>query len=169
MNEEYYMIISNNLTATTAAIEREIVITRVFDASPEFLLKAYTDRNLIPQWWGPKRLITTVIKMDVRPGGIWRFIQRDSDGNEYLFNGMYHEIMAPTRLVYTFEFEGMPGHVTVETVTFEEEHSGKTRLTSKSFFQTVEDRDMMLNLRVGGGAAESMDRLSELLKYLKYR
>lgn len=76
-------------------------------------------------------------------------VQRDSGGDEYIFNGMYHEIMAPTRLVYTFEFEGMPGHVIVERVTFEEEEQdGKTKLTSESFFQTVEDRDIMLNLRV---------------------
>jgi hypothetical protein len=96
-------------------------------------------------------------------------VQRDSGGDEYIFNGMYHEIMAPTRLVYTFEFEGMPGHVIVERVTFEEEEQdGKTKLTSESFFQTVEDRDIMLNLRVGGCTAESMDRLAELLKYLKY-
>jgi|SRR5215212_4121978 hypothetical protein len=96
-------------------------------------------------------------------------VQRDSGGDEYIFNGMYHEIMAPTRLVYTFEFEGMPGHVIVERATFEEEEQdGKTKLTSESFFQTVEDRDIMLNLRVGGCTAESMDRLAELLKYLKY-
>ena len=91
--------------------------------------------------------------MDVRPGGIWRFVHRESDGNEYVFNGMYHEIVPPEPL---------------ETITFEEEHNGRTKLTSKSFFQTVEDRDMMLNLQMGGGAAESMDRLRELLKYLKY-
>ena len=105
---------------------------------------------------GLKNTMTTVIEADVRPGGIWRFVQRDSDGNEYIFNGMYHEIVPPKRLVYTFEFEGMPGHVTVETVTFEKEHGNKTKLTSKSFFQTVEDRDIMLNLRVGGGVAARM-------------
>lgn len=168
MNEEYYMITSNNLTATTAAKEQEMIMTRVFNAPPEFIFKAYIDPNFIPQWWGPKRLTTTVVKMDVRPGGIWRFILRESDGNEYIFKGTYHEIVPPKLLVYTFEFEGMPGHVTVETVTFEQERDGKTKLTSKSLFQTVEDRDIMLNLRVGGGAAESMDRLSGLLKYLKY-
>jgi uncharacterized protein YndB with AHSA1/START domain len=161
------MITRNNLT-TTGPVEREMATTRLFDAPGKLVFKAYTDLNLIPQWWGPKRLTTTVVKMDVRPGGIWRFVQRESDGNEYVFNGMYHEIVPSKRLVYTFEFEGMPGHVTVETVTFEEEHNAKTKLTSRSFFQTVEDRDMMVNLRVGGGAAESMDRLSELLKYLKY-
>jgi activator of Hsp90 ATPase-like protein len=69
--------------------------------------------------------------MDVRPGGIWRFVQRDSDGNEYILNCSYHEIVPPKRLVYTFEFEGMPGYVTVETVTFEEEDGSKTRLPVK--------------------------------------
>ena len=107
--------------------------------------------------------------MDVRPGGIWRFVQRDSDGNEYIFNGSYHEIVPPKRLVYTFEFEGMPGHVTVQTVTVEEEHGSKTRLTSKTSFHRGEDRDIMVNfLGVGGGTAERMDRLADLLKYLKY-
>lgn len=80
---------------------------------------------------------------------------------------MYHEIVPPKRLVYTFEFEGMPGHVTVETVTFEEEHGGKTRLTSESFFQTIEDREIMLNLRVGGGMAARIDRLAGLLKDIR--
>jgi uncharacterized protein YndB with AHSA1/START domain len=164
------MIRSNNLTATTGPLELKTIMTHVFDVTPELVFKTYTDPNLIPQWWGPKRLTTSIVKMDVRPGGIWRFVQRDSDGNEYIFNGMYHEIVPPKWLVYTFEFEGMPGHVTVETVTFEEEEQGgRTKLTSKSFFQTAEDRDIMLNLlRVGGGTAESMERLAELLKDLKH-
>jgi uncharacterized protein YndB with AHSA1/START domain len=167
-NEEYNnMITRNNLTTTIGPIEQKVVMTRFFDAPPELVFKTYIDPNLIPQWWGLKRLTTAVIKMDVRPGGIWRFVQRESDGNEYVFNGIYHEIVPSKRLIYTFEFEGMQGHVTVETLTFERERSSKTMLTNKSFFQTVEDRDMMLNLRVGGGAAESMDRLAELLKYTK--
>jgi uncharacterized protein YndB with AHSA1/START domain len=86
---------------------------------------AFIDQNLIPQWWGPKRLATSVVKMDLRPGGICRFVQRHSDENEYIFNGSHHEIVPPKRLVYTFELEGMPGHVIVETLTFEEERSSK--------------------------------------------
>jgi uncharacterized protein YndB with AHSA1/START domain len=164
------MLTSNNLTtSTTGPTERKMIMTRFFDAPRDLVFKAYIDPNLIRQWWSQKRLTTTIVKMDVRPGGLWQFMQRDSDGNEYLFNGMYHEIVPPKRLVYTFEFEGMPGHVTVETVTFEEEHDAKTKLTSKSFFQTIEDRDIMVNLRAGGGVGARMDRLSELLKYLKYR
>lgn len=98
--------------------------------------------------------------MEVRPG--WRFVQRDYDGNVYAFHGVYHEIVPPERLVYTFEFEGMPGHVLLETVTFEE-HDGKTKLTDTSVFQTVEDRDGMLKLGMEEGAAETMDRLAEYL------
>ena len=167
LNEGYDILTRNSVTI--ADIQREVIITRFFDAPPELVLKAYTDQNLIPHWWGSKRLTTTsVVKMDVRPSGIWRFVQLDSEGNEYIFNGMYHETVPPKRLVYTFEFEGMLGHVTVEKVTFEEEedeeHGSETNLTSESFFQTVEDRDIMLNLRVGGGMAARTDRLAGLLK-----
>jgi len=142
--------------------KQEIVITRVFDAPREIVFRAYTDPNLIPQWWGPKSLTTTVAKMDVKPGGVWRFVQRDAHGNEYAFNGVYHEILPPQRLVHTFEFEGMPGHVLLETVTFEE-FEDKTKLTDKSVFQTVEDRDGMLKSGMEKGAVETMDRFAEEL------
>jgi uncharacterized protein YndB with AHSA1/START domain len=142
--------------------KQEIIITRVFDAPPALVFKTYTDPGLIPQWWGPRYLITTVDKMEVRQGGIWRFVQRDGDGNVFAFHGVYHTIAASERLVHTFEFEGMPGHVILETVTFEE-LDGKTRLVDQSVFQSVEDRDGMLQEGMEGGAAESMDRLAELL------
>lgn len=143
--------------------KQEIVITRVFDAPRELVFKASTDPKLISQWWGPRGFTTTVDKMDVRPGGIWRYVHRAPDGNEYAFHGVYHEIVPPERLVYTFEFEGMPGHVLLETVTFEE-LDGKTKMTDQSVFQTVEDRDGMLNSGMEEGAAESMDRLDEQLQ-----
>lgn len=143
--------------------KQEIVMTRVFDAPRELVFKAYTDPALIPQWWGPKSLTTTVDRMDVRLGGVWRFAQRDAEGNEYAFYGVYHAIVSPERLVYTFEFEGMPGHVLLATVTFEELNDGKTRLTDRSVFQSVEDRDGMLKSGMEEGATESLDRFAELL------
>jgi len=100
--------------------------------------------------------------MDVRPGGGWRFIQRDAAGNEFAFHGVYHEVVAPERIVGTFEFEGMPGHVALETSTLED-LGGRTRLTTISVFQTVEDRDGMAASGMELGASESMDRLEELL------
>lgn len=135
---------------------------RIFDAPCELVWRVCTDPDRLPEWWGPRSLATTVDKMDVRPGGVWRFVQRDAAGNEYAFHGVYHEVTPPERLVYTFEFEGMPGHVLLETVTFEDQ-DGKTMLTDKSVFQTVEDRDGMLNTGMEEGAAETMDRLAELL------
>jgi uncharacterized protein YndB with AHSA1/START domain len=143
----------------------EISITRMFDAPRELVFRAFTDPALVPKWWGPRELITTVDKMDVRPGGTWRFVQRDSAGNQYGFHGVYHLVDAPYRVVSTFEFEGVPGHVAMETVTFEDV-DGKTRLVQHSVFQSVADRDGMVQSGMEKGATESMDRMAELLAEL---
>ena len=156
---------NRTLTVTTPS-DREIVLTRVFDAPRDLVFRAYTDPKAIPQWWGPRNLTTRVDKMDVRPGGAWRFVQRDADGNEFAFNGVYREITPPERVVSTFEFEGMPGHIAVETMTLEE-HDGRTTLTTTSVFASVEDRDGMLQSGMESGAAETMDRLAELVETLK--
>ena len=153
-------MIKTNLVAELG--KQEIVITRIFDSPCELVFKLTTDPNLIPQWWGPKSLTTTVEKMDLRIGGVWRYIQRDPGGNEYAFYGVYHDIKPPERLVYTFEFEGMPGHVLLEIVTLEDQ-GGKTLYTDKTVFQTVQDRDGMLQSGMQEGAVESTDRLAELL------
>ena len=138
------------------------VITCSFDAPRATVFKTFTNPDLIPLWWGPRILKTTVDRMDVRPGGIWRYNQFDPDGNEYAFHGVYHDVAPPERLVQTFEFEGMPGHVLLETVTFEERNGG-TMLTDISVFQTVEDRDGMIASGMKEGGIETMDRLAELL------
>ncbi len=148
---------------TVVPARHDIVLTREFDAPRELVFKVYTDPRAIPHWWGPRSLSTTVDQMDVRPGGTWRFVQRDAGGNEYAFHGVYHEIVPPERLVQTFEFEGMPGHVALETVTFED-LGGRTRLTTTSVFQTVEDRDGMVASGMSRGAIESMDRFEALLE-----
>jgi uncharacterized protein YndB with AHSA1/START domain len=152
-----------NTTVFTFPSDREIVMTHIFDAPREVVFKVVTDPKLIPQWWGPKDFTTTVDKMEVRPGGIWRFEQLGPDGNIYAFNGAYREVILPKRVVDTFEFEGMPGHILVETVTFEE-HDGKTKMIVTSLFQTVEDRDGMLKSGMEKGATESMERLENLLE-----
>jgi len=144
------------------AVRQEIVMTRLFDAPRELVFKTYTDPNLIPRWWGPSVLSTTVEKSEVRPGGLWRIVQRDPEGNEFAFHGVYHEIVPPERVVRTFEYEGAAGHVLLETATFEE-FEGKIRLTATSVFQSVEDRDAMVRSGMEQGASESMDRLAELL------
>jgi uncharacterized protein YndB with AHSA1/START domain len=145
---------------------QDIVITRDFDAPREVVFKALTDPNLIPNWWGPARYETTVDRADVRPGGQWRYVSRDADGTEYGFRGVYHDIVAPDRVVQTFEFEGMPGHVSLETATLEEV-DGKTRYVGVSVFQSVADRDGMAQSGMEEGASESFDRLAEIIQSLR--
>lgn len=146
--------------------KQEIVITRVYDAPRDLVFKTVTNPKLIPRWWGPKRYTTTVDKMEVRPGGVWRFIQRGTDGRGFAFRGVYHSATSPEALVYTFEFEEMPGHVLLETVTFEEQ-DGRTKMTVRDVFQTVEDRDGMLKSGMEEGASETTDRFAKLLKVLR--
>jgi uncharacterized protein YndB with AHSA1/START domain len=143
--------------------KQEVTITRVFNAPRDLVFKAYTDPNLLPQWWGPKGVTTIVEKMDVKFGGAWRYIHRAPGEVEYAFRGVYHEVVPSERLVYTFEFEPMPGHVMLETITFEDQ-DGQTRLTDKSVFQSVEDRDGMIQSGMESGATESMDRLAALVE-----
>ena len=152
----------NNASTVTLPSDRETVMERIFDAPRELVFKAFTEPALIPKWWGQRNTTTTVDKMEVKPGGLWRFVQRDADGNEYGFNGQYREIVPPERLAYTFEFEGMPGHMLLETVTFEEQ-AGKTKVQVLSLFDSVADRDGMLQSGMETGANESYDRLAELL------
>jgi uncharacterized protein YndB with AHSA1/START domain len=150
---------------TIAPATQDVVLTRVFDAPRELVYKACTDPDLVAKWWGPRSLTTEVAKMEARPGGSWRFVQRDSAGNEFAFHGVYHDVVPTERSVSTFEFEGVPGHVALETTTYED-LGGKTRLTTQTVFQTVEDRDGMVKSGMESGATESMDRLAELLETL---
>jgi len=143
--------------------KHNILMTREFNAPRELVFRVLTDPHLIPQWWGPKSVTTIVDKMEVRAGGIWRYIHREANGNEYGFHGVYHDIVAPERLIFTFEFEGLPGHVLLETVTLTEQ-DGKTILTDSSVFQSVEDRDGMIQSGMEEGTEDSWDRVEELLQ-----
>ncbi len=145
--------------------KQETVMESLFDAPPERLFKAFTEPDLIVQWWGPQIYTTTVDRLEAKPGGIWRFVQHDSQGHEYAFHGVFHAVVPPECLVYTFEFEGEPGHVLLETVVFEE-NNGKTRLIDTTVFQSVADRDAMVAAGMESGAVESMLRLADLLKRL---
>lgn len=153
---------TNSSTVTTPA-EREIHIERVFNAPRERVFAAFTEPDLVSQWWGPRGTTTVVDQMDVRPGGTWRFVSRDSDGNEFGFRGVYREVAPPERLAQTFEFEGMPGYVSLETATFEDLGDGRTKVTSDVIFFTNEERDGMLSAGMEKGMNESFERLDELL------
>ena len=142
--------------------KQEIVGTRTFDAPRDLVFKTMTDPTLIPRWWGPRRHATRVDEMEVRAGGRWRYVLRDPDGDETAFHGVYHDLTAPERLIYTFEWEGQPGHVLLETVTLEDV-GGQTKMTDLLVFQSVADRDGMVENGMESGARETMDRLEELL------
>ncbi len=159
---------ANQTTILAEPGKQEILITREFDAPRELVFKACTDPKLVPQWWGPRNLSTEVDKMDVRPGGQWRFINRDAEGKAYAFHGVYHEVLAPERIIDTFEFEGLAetGHVTLETMKLEALPAGRTKLIAQSVFQSVADRDGMLQSGMEAGVKETYERLAELLKKL---
>jgi len=143
--------------------KREIVVIRTYNAPREKVFDTMTNKDLIPQWWGPREMTTKVDKMDLKPGGTWRFVQYDKAGKEFAFNGKYKEIKRPERLVYTFVYEGMPGKVLTETVRLEE-NNGKTTSIDRLKFPSVEDMEGMLKAGMEMGARESNDRFAELLK-----
>jgi uncharacterized protein YndB with AHSA1/START domain len=142
--------------------EREIRLEREFDAPRERVFAVMIDPALISEWWGPRGTTTTVDEMDVRPGGAWRYVVRNEDGSETAFRGVYREIAAPERIVQTFEWEGMPGYVSVDSAVLED-LGERTRLVTTSLFHTIEERDGMLASGMEGGAGDTFNRLEELL------
>jgi uncharacterized protein YndB with AHSA1/START domain len=146
----------------TTPTDREIHIERVFDAPRDRVFATMTDPAVIPEWWGPRGGTTVVDQMDVRAGGSWRFVYRDADGSETGFRGTYREVTPPERIVQTFEWEGMPGHVSVEIHEFED-LGERTKVTTTSQFHTPEERDGMLASGMEGGMNETHARLDELL------
>lgn len=158
-------VASRELVVTTPS-DMEIVLTREFDAPRELVFEAHTSCEHVSRWWGPRRLEVASCEIDFRPGGKWRIVHRDSDGQEFAFRGEYKEIVRPERIQWTFEFEGFPGGVSIETMELEE-HDGKTTLTATAVYSSVEHRDQMLQSGMEEGAAESMQRLDEYLETRK--
>ena len=142
-----------------------IDFTREFDAPRDLLFRAHTDPELLVQWLGPRRLTMVIDRYDVEDGGKWRYIHRDQDGTEYGFHGVFHGTPSPDGMVQTFEFEGAPGHVSLDWLTFEE-RDGRTVLHGHSVFQSVQARDAMVQSGMEGGLSEAYERLDELIPEL---
>ena len=142
--------------------ESSVLITRMFDESPDVVYKTLTDASQIPQWWGPHESETKVEEFNPEAGGYWRFVQKDGEGNQYGFHGVFHEAMYPSLLVYSEEYEGMPGHVSFIIASLDNVE-GMTRFEQKYLFESMEDRDGMIRLGMKRGVEESMDRLEMLL------
>jgi uncharacterized protein YndB with AHSA1/START domain len=147
-------------TITTPA-EREIHIERVFDAPVDRVWRAYTDPDLIAQWWGGGEKLT-VERLEVERGGHWRIVVQGPGGSDG-FEGRYREVVPQERIVQTFEWDGMPGHVAVETATFTDLGDGRTKVTTTSLFHTGEERDGMLSSGMEHGLNASYDALDALL------
>ena len=156
---------ASKLTLTTLS-DREIQMTRTFNAPRELVFRAMTEPGLIARWWGSRRSTTVIEKLELRPGGQYRFLSRGEDGEEYAFRGEVREVVPPERFAWTFEFEGMPGLICLDTHTLEE-HDGRTTVTTTTLFDSKEERDGMLSTDMEEGAAESYDCLEELLAELR--
>jgi uncharacterized protein YndB with AHSA1/START domain len=149
-------------TTLSLPSDREILMTRKFDAPREIVWETITDPELIPQWWGFARDKTDVKKMDVRPGGEWRYITHTSGGEVVDFHGTYREVVAPEKLVYSFLFGEMPegdGFVEITLV----EKDGVTELRDRGVFTSKEERDAVIATGMEEGARETYERLSQLI------
>ncbi|MEZ0069352.1 uncharacterized protein YndB with AHSA1/START domain [Streptacidiphilus sp. MAP12-20] len=144
-----------------------IVMECEFDAPRDLVFRAYIEPDLMARWVGPRYLTTTVDRWEARDGGRWRFVQQAPDGSEYGFHGVFHGDASPQETVRTFEFEGVPGHVALETLTMTELEGGRTRVRTLSCFQAVQDRDAAIASGMESGVREGEERLRELLASLQ--
>jgi uncharacterized protein YndB with AHSA1/START domain len=152
-----------NATITTPT-DREIRIERIFDAPIDRVWQAFTDPALVAQWWGRGNELV-IERMEVRRGGHWRFVEHSADGVDG-FEGRYREVSPPHRLVQTFEWDGMPGYVAVDTAVFEDLGDGRTKLVTTSLFHTADERDQMLKSGMEAGLNASYAALDKLLAKL---
>ena len=149
--------------SVTLPSEREIVLSRRFDAPRALVFEAMSQPQHLVNWYGPHGYSLPLCEVDLRPGGAWRIVHRDAEGREFGFRGQIHDIAPPERMVRTFEFEGLPGHVSTETLVLEDLGGGRTQMIVTARFDSVEDRDGMLQSGMERGAAESYDRLASYL------
>lgn len=156
----------NNLPDLTIDLpsDREVTLTRSFDAPRDLVYAAHTQAEHLKHWWGRGNPLD--VEIDFRVGGHYRCVEHAQDGNDYAFRGEYREIVVPERIVQTFEFEGMPGQVAVETLVFTEQ-DGRTTITSSTRFDTTAQRDGMIDSGMAQGAAESYAALDRYLATLR--
>jgi uncharacterized protein YndB with AHSA1/START domain len=142
-----------------------IEMSRTFEAPRDLVFRAHTDPELLVQWLGPRKYRMTVEQLDVRDGGVWRYTHHDPNGAVYGFHGVFHGTPSPDRTTQTFEFDGAPGHVSMDTLTLED-RDGTTVVRVHSVFQSVEDRDAMVEHGMADGVNDGYDRLDELIARL---
>ena len=162
------MSAKNKTTITAEPGKQELFITREFNAPRELVYRAHTDADLYVRWLGPHGYEMTLETFEPISGGRYRYIHKDQAGNEFAFHGVFHEI-SPERMIQTFEFEGLPesGHVILDTMRLEELPGNRTKISIQSVYQSVEDRDGMIQSGMERGMNEGYERLDEILETLK--
>jgi uncharacterized protein YndB with AHSA1/START domain len=156
------MTTATRQSTLTTPSDREILVVRDFDASRDRVWRAYTQPELVAQWWGRGNKLD-VERYEVVRGGHWRFVEHAPDGNTHGFEGRFREVTPQERLVYTFEWDGMPGYTILETATFEAIGPTRTRVSARALFFSTEERDGMLHSGMEGGLNESYAALDRLL------
>jgi len=147
-------------TVTTPR-DREIRIERIFNASRDRVWNAMTDPELVAEWWGRGNKLV-IEKLEVKRGGHWRFVEHSAEG-VHGFEGRFREVTPPERVVQTFEWDGMPGYVIVNTMTLEDLGDDRTRMVTTSLFHTTEERDGFLQSGMEGGMNQSYEALDRVL------
>ncbi len=160
------MILSDTTTVTTRG-DRDILVTREFDAPRALVFRAWTEPELVRRWWTAKRGTMSVCEIDLRVGGKWRFaMTADSEGQEVEFYGEYREVVAPERLVSTEIYAPFPDHPALNTLTFEE-REGHTFATLLVEHDTPEARDMHLQSGMENGLRDALDLLEAVAQSLR--
>jgi uncharacterized protein YndB with AHSA1/START domain len=148
---------------STDTSDREILVTRVFDAPRALVFKLWTDPKHVAHWWGPNGFTITNYEMDVRPGGVWRFVMHGPNGVDYQNKVVYREVLEPARLVYSH----VSGPQFEMTVTFDED-GGKTKLTARMLFESAALRDKTIKeFGAVEGLKQTLGRLGEHLAQVK--
>lgn len=160
--------VNSDTFKVTTPSDREIRLTRLFDAPRQLVFEAMTKPEHIKRWWGilGEGYSVPVCEVDLRPGGAWRFANRTPKGELVVFYGVYREVSPPERLVFTEIYEPYPDGESVVTAVLTEEN-GKTRFTMTASYPTPDVRDMVLKSGMEYGAAISYDRLEEVASELQ--
>ena len=148
------------VTATPGG--HEVIVVRTFSAPKRRVFEAYVDPRLFVRWMGPSDFAMTIDRWETVPGGKWRYVSIGPAGEEFGFQGVYHDVVPAERIAQTFEFEGAPGHVSLNVIRFAESE-GRTTVTTTAVFETNADRDSMISTGLARGVRESFERLASLL------
>lgn len=152
----------NETTITAQPGTPFIEVVREFDAPRERVFRAWTDPKLVPQWLGPRGMTMKLFEFDARPGGSYHYTHTDEHG-QYGFRGVFHTVAPDELIIQTFEYDGAPNQVSLDTTRFEDLGDGRTQVHGRTVFTTVENRDAMIASGMEAGLRDSMQRLEEVL------